>query len=274
MKIRIAHSPDSDDAFMFYGLASGKVPSPGYEIEHVLADIETLNRAAFEGTYEVTAVSFHAYAHLTGRYLLLPHGASMGDRYGPVVVARKDGPSSTQGVRVAIPGKLTTAFLTLRLFDPSVGYVVIPFDLIQEKVHAGEVAAGLLIHEGQLTYEDEGLKKIVDLGEWWADRTGGLPLPLGGNVIRRDLGGPTIAALSRLLHDSIAYGLSHRDEAVSHSMTYGRGLDRERTDRFVGMYVNDLTLDYGERGREAVRRLLADAQSAGLLPDPVNVEFA
>jgi 1,4-dihydroxy-6-naphthoate synthase len=273
MKIRIAHSPDSDDAFMFYGLAGGFVPSQGFEIEHVLSDIETLNRAAFEGKYEVTAVSFHAYAHLTDKYMLLPHGASMGDGYGPVVVARNDGPASIDGVRVAIPGELTTAFLALRLFDPSVQYVVMPFDQIQDKVRAGDVAAGLLIHEGQLTYQDEGLKKLVDLGEWWADRTGGLPLPLGGNVIRRDLGPEKIATVSRLLHDSIAYGLTHREAGVAYSMQFGRGLDRERTDRFVGMYVNDLTLDYGERGREAVRRLLVDAHTAGLIP-PVHVEFA
>jgi len=274
MKIHIAHSPDSDDAFMFYGLASGKVPSMGFELEHVLSDIETLNRAAFEGRYEITAVSFHAYAHLTDRYILLPHGASMGDRYGPVVVARKDGPSSLKGVRVAVPGELTTAFLTLRLYDPSVQYVIMPFDQIQEAVHAGEVGAGLLIHEGQVTYEEEGLRKIVDLGEWWADRTGGLPLPLGGNVIKRELGPATIATLSSLLHDSIAFGLDHRDEAVSYAMQFGRGLDKARTDRFVGMYVNGLTLDYGERGREAVHRLLGDARAAGLLPKPVKVEFA
>jgi 1,4-dihydroxy-6-naphthoate synthase len=273
MKIRIAHSPDSDDAFMFYGLATGLVPSDGFELEHVLSDIETLNRAAFEGKYEITAVSFHAYAHLTDRYLLLPHGASMGDRYGPVVVARTDGPSSLRGVRVAVPGELTTAFLTLKLFDPSVEHVVVPFDQIQDRVKAGEAAAGLLIHEGQLTYQDEGLKKIVDLGEWWADRTGGLPLPLGGNVIRRDLGDDVITRLSRLLHDSIAYALGHRERAVAHAMQYGRGLDRARTDRFVGMYVNDLTLDYGERGRTAVERLLADAQAAGLVP-PVTIEYA
>jgi 1,4-dihydroxy-6-naphthoate synthase len=273
MRIRIAHSPDSDDAFMFYGLATGKVPSLGYELEHVLSDIETLNRAAFDGRYEITAVSFHAYAHLTDKYILLPHGASMGDRYGPVVVARKDGPSSLKGVRVAIPGELTTAFLSLRLFDPDVEYVVMPFDQIQDKVHSGAVQAGLLIHEGQLTYAEEGLKKIVDLGEWWADRTGGLPLPLGGNVIRRDLGPTHINALSRLLHDSIAFGLNHRDEAVQYSMQFGRGLDRARTDRFVGMYVNDLTLDYGERGRQAVKRLLSDAEAAGLIP-PVQLEFA
>ena len=274
MKIQIAHSPDSDDAFMFYGLASGKVPSMGFELEHVLSDIETLNRAAFEGLYEITAVSFHAYAHLTDRYILLPHGASMGDRYGPVVVAREGGPTSLKGVRVAVPGELTTAFLTLRLYDPSVQYVIMPFDQIQEAVHAGDVAAGLLIHEGQVTYEEEGLRKIVDLGEWWADRTGGLPLPLGGNVIKRELGAANIAKLSRLLHDSIAFGLDHRDEAVKHAMQFGRGLDQARTDRFVGMYVNGLTLDYGDRGREAVHRLLGDARAAGLLPKPVTVEFA
>src|SRR5919106_6204569 len=212
MRIRIAHSPDSDDAFMFYGLASGNVSANGFELEHVLADIETLNRAAFDGVYEITAVSFHAYAHLTDRYILLPHGASMGDRYGPIVVSKK-GVRSLAGITVAIPGTLTTAFLTLRLFDPSVQYVVLPFDRIQEAVHAGEAEAGLLIHEGQLTWADEGLKKIVDLGEWWADRTGGLPLPLGGDVIRRDLRSAAIASLSRLLHDSIAYALSHRQEA-------------------------------------------------------------
>jgi len=273
MKIRIAHSPDSDDAFMFFGLASGKVPAPGFELEHVLSDIESLNRSAFDGTYEITAVSFNAYAHLTDRYILLPHGASMGDRYGPIVVS-KSAASSLKGVRVAVPGELTTAFMTLRLFDPSVEYTVMPFDRIQEAVHAGEVEAGLLIHEGQVTWADEGLKKIVDLGEWWADRTGGLPLPLGGNVIRRDLGRETISTLSRLLHDSIAYGLEHRAQAVKYAMQFGRGLDQEKTDRFVGMYVNGLTLDYGDRGREAIRRLLGDAQKAGLLPKPVNVEFA
>jgi 1,4-dihydroxy-6-naphthoate synthase len=274
VKIHIAHSPDSDDAFMFYGLASGRVPSPGFEISHVLSDIESLNRAAFEGKFEITAVSFHAYAHLTDRYLLLPHGASMGDRYGPIVVARRDGPSSLGGIVVAVPGELTTAFLALRLYDPTVRHVVVPFDEIQEKVTTGAVDAGLLIHEGQLTYEQDGLKKIVDLGEWWAERTAGLPLPLGGNVIRRDLGQQTIVALSKLLHDSIAFGLNHRAEAVHYAMQFGRGLDRSKTDEFVGMYVNDLTLDYGDRGRTAVQRLLSDAQAAGLLPRPVTVEFA
>ena len=273
MKIRIAHSPDSDDAFMFYGLASGCLPSQGFEIEHVLSDIETLNRAAFEGTYEITAVSFHAYAHLTDRYVLLPHGASMGDRYGPIVVSRRRA-SSLNGMRVAVPGELTTAFLVLRLFDPAVEYVVMPFDRIQPAVHAGEADAGLLIHEGQLTWADEGLEKVVDLGEWWAERTAGLPLPLGGNVIRRNLGASSISTLSRLLHDSIAYGLEHREEAIAYAMQFGRGLDRGRTDTFVGMYVNELTLDYGDRGRQAVTRLLGDAHAAGLLPKPVNVEFA
>jgi len=274
MKIHVAHSPDSDDAIMFYGLASGKVPSNGFELEHVLSDIETLNRAAFDGRYEITAVSFHAYAHLTDRYILLPHGASMGDRYGPVVVAKKNGPASLKGVRVAIPGELTTAFLTLRLYDPTVQYVVMPFDQIQEAVHAGEIAAGLLIHEGQVTYEEEGLRKIVDLGEWWADRTGGLPLPLGGNIIRRDLGPEMIRNVSKLLHDSIAYALSHRKEAVEYAQQFGRGLDKDRTDTFVGMYVNDLTLGYGERGRKGVERLMADAFEKGLIPKPVPVEFA
>jgi 1,4-dihydroxy-6-naphthoate synthase len=274
MKIRIAHSPDSDDAFMFYGLATGAVPSNGFELEHVLSDIETLNRAAFDGKYEITAVSFHAYAHLTDKYMLLPHGASMGDRYGPIVVARSGGPSSVKGIRVAIPGELTTAFLTLRLYDPSVQYVVAPFDHIQDQVRRGDVEAGLLIHEGQLTYAEEGLKKVVDLGEWWADRTGGLPLPLGGNIIRRDLGPANIRKLSQLLHDSIAYGLNHRAQGVDYAMKFGRGLDRGRTDTFVGMYVNDLTLDYGERGRQAVARLLGDAFAAGLLPQPAKVEFA
>jgi 1,4-dihydroxy-6-naphthoate synthase len=272
MRIAIAHSPDSDDAFMFYGLASGKVPTDGFQIEHVLSDIETLNRAAFEGRYEISAISFHAYAYLSSRYVLLPHGASMGDRYGPVVVSREPF-SSLEGIRVAVPGTLTTAFLTLRLFRPDVEYDVMPFDQIQEAVREGRVQAGLLIHEGQLTYAAEGLHKVVDLGEWWADRTNGLPLPLGGNVIRRDLGRDVIARLSRLLHDSIAYALAHRAEAVEYAQQFGRGLDRAHTDRFVGMYVNDLTLSYGTRGRDAVVRLLTEAADKNLIPR-VDVEFA
>ena len=274
MKITVAHSPDSDDAFMFYGLASGKVPTDGIEVDHLLADIETLNRAAFEGTYEVTAVSFNAYTHLTEKYLLLPHGSSMGDRYGPVLVARSDGPTSTRRITVAVPGTLTTAFLALRLYDPDVQYAVMHFDRIQDAVREGEVAAGLLIHEGQLTYESEGLKKIVDLGEWWAERTSGLPLPLGGNVIRRDLGPSTIARVSRLLRASIAYALEHREEALDYALQFGRGLDRAKADRFVGMYVNELTLDYGDRGRAAVQRLFDEAWEKRLIPKKIDVEFS
>ena len=274
MKITVAHSPDSDDAFMFYGLASGGVPTNGISIEHLLADIETLNRAAFDGRYEVTAVSFHAYALLTEKYLLLRHGASMGDRYGPVVVARPDGPSSLEGVKVAVPGLLTTAYLALKLYAPAVEVEVMAFDRIQEAVHEGKADAGLIIHEGQLTYESEGLKAIVDLGKWWAEKTAGLPLPLGGNVIRKDLGPENIAKISRMLHDSIAYALDHRQEALDYAMKYGRGLDRAKADRFVGMYVNDLTLDYGERGRTAVQRLMDEAVAARLIPSQVNVQFA
>ena len=274
MKITVAHSPDSDDAFMHYGIASGKVPTNGIEFDHVLKDIETLNRAAFDGKYEVSAVSFHAYAHLTDKYLLLPHGSSMGDDYGPIVVTRKDGPSSLKGVKVAVPGTLTTAFLVLRIYDPSVDYIVLPFDVIQDKVRDGEVEAGLLIHEGQLTYAEDGLKKVVDFGEWWAERTGGLPLPLGGNVIRRDLGPEMVEKVSRILHASIAYALNHRAEALDYALQFGRGLDREKADTFVGMYVNDLTLEYGDRGRKAVQRLMDEAWEKRLIPKKVDVEFS
>ena len=274
-RITVAHSPDSDDAFMFYGLASNNVDTGGLAVDQVLADIETLNRAAFEGKYEVTAVSFHAYAHLADKYALLGHGASMGDNYGPIVVARADGgPHKVKGARVAIPGTLTTAYLALRLYEPDFDYVVVPFDEIQQAVLDGKAKAGLLIHEGQLTYADEGLRKIVDLGEWWSERTGGLPLPLGGNIIRRDLGTEMIGKVSKMLHDSIAYALSHRQDAVQYAEQFGRGLDRERTDKFVGMYVNDLTLGYGERGRMAVERLMSEAFEKGLIPQRVVVEFA
>jgi 1,4-dihydroxy-6-naphthoate synthase len=273
-RITVAHSPDSDDAFMFYGLASGAVATGEIVVDQVLADIETLNRAAFEGKYEVTAVSFHAYAHLVDKYALLPHGASMGDRYGPIVVARRDGVNSVKGRRIAIPGTLTTAYLALRLYEPSFDHVVVPFDRIQQAVIDGNADAGLLIHEGQLTYADEGLQKVVDLGEWWAQRTGGLPLPLGGNIIRRDLGPEMISRVSRLLHDSISYALAHRREAVDYALQFGRGLDRDRTDTFVGMYVNDLTLQYGERGRRGLERLMSEAFERGLIPRAVAVEFA
>lgn len=273
MRITVAHSPDSDDAFMFYGFACGAVAAEGFEIDQVLADIESLNRAAFEGRYEVTAVSFHAYARLLDRYALLPHGASMGDRYGPIVVTRQDGPRSLDGVTVAVPGELTTAYLVLQLFHPGVAYRVLPFDAIQPAVVDGAVEAGLLIHEGQLTYGDDGLRRLVDLGVWWAERTGGLPLPLGCNVIRRDLGAGTMREVSRLLRASIAHALDHRDDAIRYALDFGRGLDAARTDRFVGMYVNGLTLDYGERGRAAVERLFADACGRKLIPGPVPVEF-
>ena len=273
MRITIAHSPDSDDAFMFYGLACGAVAAGGFEVEQILDDIETLNRAAFKGTYEVSAVSFHAFAHLFDRYALLPHGASMGDRYGPVLVIRPGAPRTLDGVTVAIPGTLTTAYLALQLYHPSVAYTVVPFDEIQPTVRDGKAEAGLLIHEGQLTYAEDGLEKLVDLGVWWADRTGGLPLPLGCNVIRRDLGLDTMRQVSRVLHDSIAHALSHRAPAIEYALQYGRGLDQDRTDRFVGMYVNELTLDYGKRGRTAVERLYAEAYEKKLIPKPVPVEF-
>ena len=298
--ITVAHSPDSDDAFMFYGLASNNVDTGGIVVDQVLSDIETLNRAAFDGRYEVTAVSFHAFAHLADKYALLPHGASMGDNYGPIVVApayapdeinggsgeaspkplrggggkQDSGLKGVKGAKIAIPGTLTTAYLALRLYEPDFEYVVVPFDEIQQAVLDGEAEAGLLIHEGQLTYQDEGLRKIVDLGEWWAQKTGGLPLPLGGNIIRRDLGPEMIRKVSKMLHDSIAYALSHRKEAVEYAEQFGRGLDRERTDKFVGMYVNDLTLGYGDRGRKAVELLFGEAFEKGLIPQRIDVKFA
>jgi 1,4-dihydroxy-6-naphthoate synthase len=264
---------------MFYGLASGAVAVDGIEVDQVLSDIQTLNQAAFEGRYEVTAVSFNAYAHLVDRYALLPHGASMGDKYGPVLVGRTPvagaggGPVSLKGMKIAIPGTLTSAFLTLQMYDPSFDYEVVPFDEIDAAVLAGTVDAGLLIHEGQLTYQADGLHKIVDLGEWWFDRTGGLPLPLGGNIIRRDLGPELMRTISKMLHDSIAYALDNRDVAVEYAQQFGRGLDRKDTDTFVGMYVNQLTLDYGTRGRAALDRFFAEAFEKGLIPNRVPVEF-
>jgi 1,4-dihydroxy-6-naphthoate synthase len=273
MRITVAHSPDSDDAFMFYGLASGAVPTGELEVEQVLADIESLNRWAFEGRYEVTAVSFHAYAHLADKYALLPHGASMGDGYGPMVVVREDGPTSLDGVTVAIPGTLTSAWLALQMYAPGVAHVVMPFDEIQQAVAAGTVEAGLLIHEGQLTYRDDGLRLIVDLGVWWGERTGGLPLPLGGNIIRRDLGPELMTRVSRMLHASIRHALDHRHDAIEYAKTFGRGLDDAKVDRFVGMYVNDLTLGYGERGKAAVQRFMDEAWARQLIPAPVAVTF-
>jgi 1,4-dihydroxy-6-naphthoate synthase len=275
MRITVAHSPDSDDAFMFYGLASGAVHVDGFEVDQVLSDIETLNRAAFEGRYEVTAVSFHAYAHLVDRYALLPHGASMGDKYGPILVAKTPLKSpSLAGVKVGVPGRLTSAFLALQMYDPAFDVEVLPFDEIQGAVAEGRVDAGLLIHEGQLTYRADGLHKIVDLGEWWFDRTGGLPLPLGGNVIRRDLGPEVIRTVSTMLHASIAHALSHRTAAVEYAQQFGRGLNRKDVDAFVGMYVNQLTLEYGTRGRAGLDRFFGEAFEKGLIPKRIPVEFA
>jgi 1,4-dihydroxy-6-naphthoate synthase len=278
VKITVAHSPDSDDAFMFYGLASGAVRVDGIEVDQVLSDVETLNRCAFDGKYEVTAVSFHAYAHLADRYALLPHGASMGDKYGPILVAPRaiaasEGAGSLKGLRIAIPGRLTSAFLALQMFDPDFEAVIMPFDQIQPAVADGAVDAGLLIHEGQLTYASEGLHKVVDLGEWWFDRTGGLPLPLGGNIIRRDLGPELMRQVSTMLHDSIAHALNNRSAAVEYAQQFGRGLNRSDTDTFVGMYVNQLTLDYGTRGRNALERFYGEAFEKGLVPARMQLDF-
>jgi 1,4-dihydroxy-6-naphthoate synthase len=271
--IRVAHSPDSDDAFMFFALSTGRIPTGDLRYEHVLKDIETLNREALTGTYEVTALSFHAYAHLADRYALLPHGASFGDGYGPVLVARKGfREGDLARVEVAIPGERTTAALALRLWRKGLRTKVMPFDAIQPAVLAGEVEAGLLIHEGQLTYAEEGLVKVVDLGEWWKGETG-LPLPLGGNGIRKDLGPDLMAVVSRHLRASIAHGLEHRAEGLAHAERYSRGLPREKTDRFVGMYVNDWTLDYGDAGRKAVALLLRRGHEAGVIESLVVPEF-
>ncbi len=272
-RITVAHSPDSDDAFMFYALAQGKVGDPDLEFVHVLEDIQSLNERALRGEYEVTAVSFHAYAYLADRYALLPHGASMGDGYGPIVVSREARrPAELRGKRIAVPGSLTTAALVLRLWDPDLRQVVIPFDQIMDAVTAGTVDAGLIIHEGQVTYETLGFHKVVDLGEWWLRETR-LPLPLGGNVIRKDLGPDLMRRVSHLLRQSIQYGLAHRAAALDYALRFARDIERPLADRFVGMYVNDLTLDYGERGRAAVRRLLAMGHERGAIPHRVEAEF-
>ena len=274
MEIRIAHSPDSDDAFMFYALAADKLPTGEYHFSHYLEDIETLNRKALKGEYEVTALSIHAYAYVADRYALLPSGASMGDRYGPIVVSCEAwSPQELRGRRVAVPGTMTTAYLALRLFQPDFIPVVMSFDQIMGAVERREVDAGLLIHEGQLTYQQSGLHKVLDLGEWWHDRTG-LPLPLGGNGIRRDLGPERIQEISRLIKESIRYALDHRQEALDHALRYARGLNPREADRFVSMYVNQRTLDYGEDGRRAVNLLLEEAYAGGLIPHPIRAEFS
>ena len=277
--IRLAHSPDADDAFMFWALAAGRIDTAGRRYTHELADIESLNRRALQGELEVTAVSFHAYAYFAERYALLAHGASFGDGYGPRIVARRPRPSDPRAalagpdLKIAVPGELTTAFLVLRLFQPAARHVVVPFDQIEAYVAAGRADAGLLIHEGQLTFADRGLHLWVDLGEWWHGETG-LPLPLGGNAVRRDLGSVLIGHIARDLKASIEYGLAHRAEALAHAQAYSRGLDVARTDRFVGMYVNGYTVDYGAIGRRALTELFARAHRAGVVPGPVDLSFA
>jgi 1,4-dihydroxy-6-naphthoate synthase len=274
--IRVAHSPDSDDAFMFYALAEGKIDTGDLRYVHELSDIESLNQRARQAELEVTAVSIHAYAYLWRDYALLGSGSSMGDGYGPRLVATRARPSdpraALRGLRVGVPGKLTTAYLALQLYQPDVVAVVVPFDQIEDAVHRGDVDVGLLIHEGQLTYADTGLHLWADLGAWWLEDTG-LPLPLGGNAVRRDLGRAVIDQIARDLRASIVYALEHRAPALAHAKQFNRGIGDERTDTFVGMYVNDWTVDYGPRGREAVQTLLDRGHAAGIIPELVAVEF-
>jgi 1,4-dihydroxy-6-naphthoate synthase len=272
-EITVAHSPDSDDAFMFYGLATHKVRVPGLRFTHTLCDIETLNRKAQEGVYDVTAISFHAYPYIQDHYALLPSGGSVGDGYGPMIVApRAFSPSEIKKKRIAVPGKLTTAYLALKLFAPGIEVEVVPFDQIIPQVVEGKYEAGLIIHEGQLSYTKAGLQRVVDLGKWWQKVTG-LPLPLGGNAIRRALGPALMLSVSTALRDSIQYALDHREEALAYAMQFARDLDSQLADKFVGMYVNERTLDYGPDGREAVRRLLDMGHKAGIIPHAANVEF-
>jgi 1,4-dihydroxy-6-naphthoate synthase len=271
--ITVAHSPDSDDAFMFYALATDKLDTGDLRFTHVLEDIQSLNEKATRGVYDVTAISFHAYAYISDRYVLLPHGASIGDNYGPIVVAREPrGIEDLSRLKVAVPGTLTSAFLALRILCPDFEYVVVPFDQIIGAVERGEADAGLLIHEGQLFYQDLGLHKVVDLGEWWHQWTG-LPLPMGGNAVRRELGTETIRRVSSCLHESIRYSLDHRSDALAYAMQFARDMDTELADRFVAMWVNQLTLDYTARGREAVQRLLDEGFRRGIIPRRVEVEF-
>jgi 5,8-dihydroxy-2-naphthoate synthase len=271
--ITVAHSPDSDDAFMFYGLATNKLETEGLKFEHTLKDIQTLNEDAKKGVYDVTAISFHAYAYISDKYALLPHGASIGDKYGPILVTKEPRDASEIGdMKIAIPGELTSAFLALRLYNKDFKYEVVPFDEIIDAVQSGRVDAGLLIHEGQLFYKQLGLDKVLDLGEWWHERTG-LPLPMGGNAIRRDLGEDLMKQVSKHLHRSIVYSMENREDALQYAMQFARDMAPELADRFVAMWVNDLTLDYGERGREGVRRLLTEGYEAGIIPNKVNIDF-
>jgi 1,4-dihydroxy-6-naphthoate synthase len=273
-EISIAHSPDSDDAFMFYGLATNKVRVPGYKFTHVLTDIETLNHKAIdEAFYDVTAISFHAYPYLQDNYALMACGGSVGEGYGPMIVAStKRTLDEVKRMRIAVPGTLTTAFLTLKLFAPDFEYVVVPFDKIIPAVASGEFEAGLIIHEGQLTYANDGLVKLLDLGQWWREQTG-LPLPLGGNAIRRSLGNQTMLTATNALRDSIQHALDHREEALSYAMQFARDLDPTLANRFVGMYVNERTLNYGEDGREAIRKLLEMGYDRGVIPHRAKVDF-
>jgi 1,4-dihydroxy-6-naphthoate synthase len=271
--ITLAHSPDSDDAFMFYGLATHKLDTGGLTFKHLLKDIQTLNEEATRGTYDVTAISFHAFAYVADKYALLPHGASIGDNYGPIVVSREPAmPEDIPNLKIAIPGKLTSAFLALRLFNADFSYEVVPFDEIIDAVLDGRCDAGLLIHEGQLFYQRKGLHKVLDLGEWWHQRHG-LPLPMGGNAIKRDLGPELTKEVSNLLRESIRYSLTHRDDALQYAMQFARDMDPALADRFVGMWVNELTLDYTDRGREAVRLLLEEGFEKGIIPKRVPVDF-
>ncbi|MCU1254395.1 MAG: hypothetical protein JWM83_694 [Candidatus Angelobacter sp.] len=272
-EISVAHSPDSDDAFMFYALATNKVRVPGLKFSHTLTDIETLNRKAMEGFYDVSAISFHAYPYVQDKYALMPCGGSVGEQYGPMVISpRMVGLEELKTMKIAVPGTMTTAYLALKLFAPKIETAVVPFDRIIPEVLAGKYEAGLIIHEGQLTYERSGLKKILDLGRWWHEQTG-LPLPLGGNAIRRELGPELIAQVTRALRDSIQYALDHREPALAYAMQFARDLDPQMADRFVGMYVNDRTLDYGEDGKRAVVKLLDMGYAAGIIPHRPAVEF-
>ena len=276
MKLSLAHSPDSDDAFMFYGLASGKIDTGGIEIAHVMGDIESLNQAAREGRHEVTAISFHAYPYVAERYALMPCGGSIGDGYGPLLVGGADAGADAGdevGERmVAVPGTLTTAYLALKLFAPRARTRVVPFDRVLDEVEAGRADLALVIHEGQLTYGGRGLRKVQDLGAWWKQETG-LPLPLGGNAVRRDLGPELMARLTRLVRETVRYSLDHRREALQYAMGFARGMAPEIADRFVGMWVNDMTLDCGERGRQAVQTLLDRGHAAGLIPMRARADF-
>ena len=272
-EILVAHSPDSDDAFMFYGLATNKIRVPGLKFTHTLCDIETLNRKALEGFYDITAISFHAYPYLQDKYALMPSGGSVGEGYGPMIVATRNVPvEEITKCRIAVPGTMTTAYLALKLFAPEIATDVVPFDQIIPQVLAGKYEAGLIIHEGQLTFNKAGLHKIVDMGKWWRDTTG-LPLPLGGNAIRRELGPELIASCCTALRDSIRYALDHREQALEYAMQFARDLDRQMADKFVGMYVNERTLDYGKDGREAITKLLEMGHAAGIIPHKPAVDF-